>query len=182
MPWQTTVLRRGEPSFTLTGEGFILRGRVWRGKMGEEAFWALRSLENPVHKERLLQNLGFSIPQRFGGFPNTGEDRRFLEIRPAASAPVVLRFEDPIPTELVHALRQLFPQGGTRHAQVRHRPEVGSAADQASGAPGLRHHHHRQAADDRQDRRLQEVAPQAKKKATPKRKKPTRRKARAADR
>lgn len=180
MPWQTTVLRRGEASFILTGEGFILRGRVWQGKMGEEAFWALRSLENPVHRARLLSAVGFTIPQRFGAFPNTGGDRRFLELRPATSAPVVLRFDDPIPTELVRDLRQLFPQGGSR-AQVRHRSEVRPAEDHAPGAEGVGHDHDRQAADDRQDRRLQEVAPKPRKK-TARKKKPTRRNARAANR
>lgn len=153
MPWIAQKLKQGSPDFILAGYGLRLHGRVFQGEMKQDPFWAIKALENPVHRQRLLSRWRYAVPYRYAGYSNTRGERKIVRLIPEHGQAVTLKFDEPIPPELLHDLGRVFGQGDS-DAQERDRTVDRAAQDQAGDSPGLGDPADRQPAGGQQDPRL----------------------------
>lgn len=122
MNWQVNRHKYGEKVFVLVGLGMTLRGEVWRGAMRDDTYWGIKALELPQARERVIHNWTSPLRRLVDTAPNTGADRRFVFLEAPDAAQVVLRFDKPVPMELIRDLRISFagPQARVKQKETVH--------------------------------------------------------------
>jgi hypothetical protein len=122
--WQVNRHKYGEKAFILVGMGMMLRGEVWRGAMTSDVYYGIKALEHPQARERVVHNWTSPMRRQVGTVPNTGADRRFVFLEAPDAAQVVLRFDKPVPTELIRDFRIAFAGPQARANQKETADEV----------------------------------------------------------
>ena len=136
--WQVNRHKYGEKVFVLVGMGMTLRGEVWRGSMKGDTFWGIKALEHPQARERVVHNWKSPHRHKIGTVLNSGTERRFVVLEAPDAAQVVLRFDKPVPTELIRDFRIAFagPQARATEQGDRHEVDDPEAVLDPSLPPG----------------------------------------------
>lgn len=136
--WQVNRHKYDEKIFVLVGMGVTLRGEVWRGAMRDDCYWGIKALEHPQARERVVHNWTSPMRRQVGAVPNTGSDRRFVFLEAPDAAQVVLRFDKPVPTELIRDIRIAFagPQARANQKETADEVQLPEAVLDPPLAPG----------------------------------------------
>lgn len=94
--------------FNAVGAPHRLRATIYQGAYTRLIWQGLMSLNNACH--RPARQIVPELPQTFEGADNTRENRRKLVLTPAGGARTVLLFDQPVPRQLLDALRASLGQ------------------------------------------------------------------------
>lgn len=128
MPWLAPRLKKDDRSFILFGEGVRMQGTVWRGRMAGDVLFGLKALVNPALRQHLVRTWKISTPRSYAGADNSGDERKVLVLSASGAAggaaPVVLKFAQTVPPELLRDLKIAFSgRGELSHGKVLGDPE-----------------------------------------------------------